>query len=115
MAKDRSDGFSYAELALAAGISRSAFQFLDRAHFLPGDRSIRDFKRLAVIGAFMAAGLPMVTAASIAKTFVTMEINQYDGEVPSGLESLLTESIENLERDAWVNNPANNDYWYHRA
>jgi hypothetical protein len=110
MARDRGDAFSYTELALAARISKSAFQFLDGAGFLPRDRSIGDFKRLGAIGGFTAAGLPMVTSASIAKTIATMELNQKDGEAPSGLEDMFIRNIGRVR-----NIRGHNDYWYHTA
>src|SRR4051794_40957178 len=47
MARTRSDPgdvFSFAELALAGGLSRSTYQFLEKSQLLPGGRGLKDFK-----------------------------------------------------------------------
>jgi hypothetical protein len=111
--RDPGDMFSYAELAMAGGISKSAYQHLSRSGFLPGGRSIRDFKRVAAIGAFMAGGMTLMSSAGIAKTIVEMEFNEADGEAPSGLQQaallLNEETLAELSSGAreW------NDYWSH--
>lgn len=111
--RDRGDTFSYTELALAGEISKSAYQHLSRTDFLPGSRGIRDFKRVATIGAFMASGMPLMSSAGIAKTIVEMEFNQPDGEAPTGLNGLAV--MLNEETLAELPSKANerNDYWFH--
>lgn len=115
MASDRGDRFSFTELALAAGISSSAYQSLTSSPgLLPGGRGIKDFKRLAAIGAFMASGVPLVMAAAIAKAIVQTEFNEADGEAPTGLRFLANK----LTKEEITQLPIadeTNDYWYHRG
>lgn len=84
--RTHSDTFSFSELALAGDINKSAFQFLDGTGLLPGGRGIRDFKRVATIGAFMAGGVPLIVAARIAKALL-VEFDEADGEAPTGLKA----------------------------
>lgn len=100
---------------MAAGCSNRAIKFLAASDekLLPGDRGIRDLKRVAIIGGFMRAGLPLLTAARLAKV-VLYEFNENDGEAFSGLDRLaryLPDVIATLPSDA----AATNDFHYHRA
>jgi len=109
MATDRGDTFSFSELALAGGIGKSAYQHLAGTGLLPGGRGIEDFKRLATIGAFMASGLPLMTAAGMSKTIIEMRFNQSDCERLSGVSTLLHCS----SNSAFGDFPSVNDYWIH--
>jgi hypothetical protein len=106
---DPADSFSYTELALAGDINKSAFQFLDRTGLLPGGRGIRDFKRVATIGAFMAAGVPLVLSGRIASA-ISVEFD--NGEPPSGLKEIAEEMATAEELGMLPAEP--NDLWYHR-
>jgi hypothetical protein len=112
MARSRNDpvdSFSYTELALAGDINKSAFQFLDRTGLLPGGRGIRDFKRVATIGAFMAAGVPLVLSGRIASA-ISVEFD--NGEPPSGLKEIAEERATAEDLGMLPTEP--NDLWYHR-
>ena len=105
---DPGDVFSFAELALAGGLSRSTYQFLEKSQLLPGGRGLKDFKRVSIIGAFVAGGVSLLGAAWMAKTIVNTEFNQKDGETPSGVEDLFIRNF-GFKREV----QAYNDYWYH--
>src|SRR5689334_22258753 len=77
--------FGYSELALAGNMSKREFQHLVDAGLLPPGRGIGPFKRVATIGAFMAAGLPLIAAARITNALL-VEFDEADGEAPSGLK-----------------------------
>src|SRR5689334_16104361 len=109
---DPGDIFSFAELALAGELSRSTYQFLEKSQLLKGGRGIEDFKRVAMIGAFIAGGVSLMGAAWMAKTLVKAEYNQEDGEAPSGIEDLFI--ITFAGGDAGLSHSQFNDYWYHR-
>ena len=68
-------------------------------------------KRIGIIGAFVAAGTPLLVAARLAEAILA-EFSESDGEAPSGLDVLArelpTHEIAALPGEA-------NDYWYHRA
>lgn len=98
-------------------MSRREFQHLAEAgDLIPPGRGTKSFKRSAVIGAAMGAGVPLFSAASLAKVIVKAEFNQEDGEAPSGLNFL----ARNLSREAidqFLPSQAQdtNDYHYHYA
>jgi hypothetical protein len=78
---------------------------------LPGDRGIRDLKRICVIGAFVSAGAPLLVAGRLTEKLL-WSFNQTDGEMPSGLSymaSKLPSTIRSRDPDREPN-----DYWYHR-
>jgi hypothetical protein len=114
--KDQADLFSYATLAIASRMTKREIQHLLESgeQLVPPGCRIRTLKRVAVIGAFKAAGLTLFTAARLAKVML-YEFNQNDGEAPSGLNWLAIElarqSPELLPRHA----EEKNDYHYHLA
>jgi hypothetical protein len=110
MPQDPGDRINYAEKALAGPVSKSAFQHLVGLDppLVPAGPDIRVVKRIATIGAFMAAGVPLVPAARIANA-LSGEFD--DGEPPSGLKAF-AEHVLSAEELATL--PAEpNDYWYH--
>ena len=110
MARDRADHFSFSELAVAGGISRSNYQVLDASGELPGGRGIRDFKRVAAIGAFMKGGMPLLVAARLVAGLLESAFGNYgDGEVPTCLKFMVREVP-----GAMAGLPFG-DYWYHLA
>ena len=106
------DDFSYDDLAVVGGITKSAVRHVADAGLLPADEKeeVRMLKRVAVIGGFIAAGVPLMAAAQVADA-VQLEFNQYDGETPSGLGNLWRK----LPRDEIRATPNHNDYWLHQA
>lgn len=118
--KDASDIFSYSEFAIAGDMTKRAFQHLTdanakspRSELLPVGGGIRALKRVAVLGGFMSAGVPLLAAARIASALLQYEFNTYDGEVPSGLGFL----ARSLPKGAMASIPGRDvdtDYWYHR-
>lgn len=116
--KDASDIFSYSEFAIAGDMTKRAFQHLTdanakspRSELLPTGGGIRALKRIAVLGGFMSAGVPLLAAARITAA-LNPELNTYDGEVHSHLSQLAMK----LPRDATSRLPSSDDadYWYHR-
>ena len=116
--KDASDIFSYVEFAIAGDMSKRAFQHLTdanakspRSELLPVGGGIRALKRVAAIGGFMSAGVPLLPAARITAALVP-ELNTYDGEVQSQLGQL----ARHLPQHAMsrVRASEDSDYWYHR-
>jgi hypothetical protein len=91
-------------------MTKRAFQHVVETGLLPSGGDIRTLKRIATIGGFAAAGVPLVCAAKIAAA-ILVEFNESDGEAPSGLRFLVREVAADevsAVRDA-------NDYWYHLA
>jgi hypothetical protein len=86
--KDPGEICSYAELAVAGGApltKRDVQQIMEaKGDLLNRSRNARAVKRVAVIGAIMLAGVPLISAAKLAEA-VRHEFNQPDGEAPSGL------------------------------
>jgi hypothetical protein len=112
MPKDPGDQINYAERALAGPISKSALQHLlglDPPLVVAGP-DICVVKRIATIGAFMAAGVPLVPAARIANALSREFDNE---EAPSGLKEVAAEEAASEELAALPGEA--NDYWYHRA
>jgi len=101
--------FGYSELALAGNMTRREFQHLADADLLPPGRGIGPFKRVATIGAFMAAGLPLIVAGRIANALL-VEFDELDGEAPSGLKIAAERRAANGEIDS-IREP--NDFEYH--
>jgi hypothetical protein len=106
------DVFSFTELALAGGLSRSTYQFLEKSQLLQGGRGIKDLKRVAVIGAFVSGGVSLMGAAWMAQTLVKAEFNLEDREAPSGIEELFFKEFPG--GDAGLPYRQLNDYWFHR-
>jgi hypothetical protein len=92
-------------------MTKRAFQHVVEAGLLPPDGDIRTLKRIATIGGFAAAGVPLLCSAKIAAA-ILVEFNEGDGEAPSGLKflvrELLSDEISGLPAEA-----PPNDYWYH--
>ncbi len=108
--KKSGDAFSYNDLAVVAGISGRAVRQVAEAGLLPQGDGIRTLKRIAVIGAIVAAGVPLMAAAQVAEA-LNLEFNQADGETPSGLDNLYRELPPHEIRLL----SDHNDYWLHRA
>jgi hypothetical protein len=106
------DVFSFTELALAGGLSKSTYQFLEKSQLLQGGRGIKDLKRVAVIGAFVSGGVSLMGAAWMAQTLVKAEFNLEDREAPSGIEELFFKEFPG--GDAGLSYRQLNDYWFHR-
>src|SRR5438477_2210127 len=104
------DVFSFVELAVAGGLSKSTYQFLEKSQLLQD--GIEDFKRVATIGALVAGGVSLMGAAAMAKTIVKLEFNQEDGEAPSGIEELFI--TEFADGEAGLSYSQFNEYWFHR-
>ena len=106
------DTFSFDDLAVAGGLTKSAVQHVAQASLMPrGDDDvcdIRTFKRVAVIGAFVAAGVPLMLAAQIAEAMI-LEFGSDDGEAPSGLNNLWRK----LPHDEVSALPWRNDFGLH--
>lgn len=116
--KDASDIFSYSEFAIAGDMTKRAFQHLTdanakspRSELLPVGGGIRALKRIAALGGFMSAGVPLLPAARITAA-VLPELNTYDGEVHSGLGHLATKLPNSVL--SGMRASENADYWYHR-
>src|SRR5262249_35711930 len=111
---DPGDTFSFAELAVAGGMTKRAFQHVadaERPSLLPVGSGVRVLKRTAVIGAFMDGGVPLLVAAQLARAILD-EFNQNDGEAPSGLNGL----VHDVANDPILRSSSRqNDYWYHLA
>jgi hypothetical protein len=107
------DAFSDAELAIGGGITKRQFQHIADDGQLPAGtgRDIRALKRVAVIGALINGGMPLLLAGRVA-TALLLEFNQEDGEVPSGLSHLARKLPADI-RDREVLGIS--DYWYHRG
>lgn len=119
--KIAADIFSYTELAIAGDITKRAFQHLADANakspnsnWLPVGKGIRTVKRLAVIGGFVSAGVPLYAAARLTSALVEAEFNTYDGEVPNGI-GFLARSLPPSALDSMPAIDGDMDYWYHRA
>jgi hypothetical protein len=112
MPQDPGDRINYAEKALAGPISKSALQYLSGLDtpLVPTSPDICVVKRIATIGAFMAAGAPLLPAARIANA-LSREFD--NGEPPSGLKEVAAKGAASKELVALPGEP--NDYWYHRA
>jgi hypothetical protein len=105
--------FSFAELAVAGDMTRRAVQHVIETGLLPPGGDIRTLKRMATIGGFAAAGVPLLCAAKIAAA-ILVEFNESDGEAPSGLRFIVRE-LSDDEVSAVRENGDANDYWYHLA
>ena len=105
--------FSFAELAVAGDMTRRAVQHVVETGLLPSGGDIRTLKRMATIGGFAAAGVPLICAAKIAAA-ILVEFNESDGEAPSGLRFLVRE-LSDDEVSALQEEADANDYWYHLA
>ena len=92
-------------------MTKRAFQHVVETGLLPPGGGIRTLKRIAVIGGFAAAGVPLVCAAKIAAA-ILVEFNEADGEAPSGLRFLVRE-LSADEISALAAEDRDNDYWYH--
>lgn len=106
--KNPGDSISYGEKALAGPISKSAFQHIYEAGFLPSGSDVRVVQHVAMIGAFMAGGTPLVIAARISNA-LSGEFD--DGEPPSGLKEAAEHMLSAEELASLPAVP--NDYWYH--
>jgi hypothetical protein len=109
--KDPADEFSHSDLAIASSTTKRSVQLIADNGLLPGDRGIRDLKRICVVGAFVSAGAPMLVAGRLAEKLL-WSFNQVDGEMPSGLSDMaiaLNGTPRSLPDDR-----QSNDYWYHR-
>ena len=110
------DLFSYAELAIGSDMTKRDIQHLleSKEELAPTERGIRTLKRAAIIGAFRAAGLTLFTAARLAKAILD-EFNQYDGEVPTGLNFLALNLPHEAIKLHLPRAEQTNDYHYHFA
>lgn len=104
---------------IEAGAKGAAPRANDTVHggdLVPRGRGTETFKRFAVVGAIMGAGVPLFSAARLAKVIVKAEFNQEDGEAPSGLNYLATKlSRDEIERFLPSQAVDTNDYHYHLA
>lgn len=92
-------------------MTKRAAQYLYDLRLMPLGGDIRALKRIGSIGAFVAAGAPLLVAARLAEAILT-NFNQADGEAPSGIEGLAF----NLPKEILASSPADpSDYWYHQA
>lgn len=102
--------FSFSELAVAGGMTKRAVQHLMDRRLLPEGKGIKVLKRVCVIGAFVAAGAPLVVAGRVVEKLL-WSFNQPDGEMPSKLSEIalgLRGTGSSLPKGAEPN-----DYWYH--
>src|SRR5260370_15083817 len=60
----------------------------------------------------MAGGIPLVTAAGMARTIVCSEFNQEDGEAPTGIYDLFVKNF--CARPSKFSSNHHNEYWYHQ-
>lgn len=104
--------FSLANLAIAGDMTKRSVQYIADARLLPTGGGIRALKRIGSIGAFVAAGTPLLVAARLAEA-ILLEFNQNDGEAPTGL-SYLARKLPAIDIASLSAN-GNDDYWYHRA
>ena len=106
------DTFSFEDLAVVAGLTKSAIQAVSAVGLLPrrddGVSDIRTLKRVATIGAFVSAGVPLMASAQIAKA-ANLDFSRADGEVPSGFDNVW----HHLPADEVRELPESNDYWLH--
>ena len=103
------DTLSYGEKALAGPISQSAYQHIQP--LLPaGASDVRVVQHVASIGAFMAAGVPLVIAARITNA-LSVEFN--GGAAPSGLKEVAEKVAKPEELATLPTEP--NDYFYHQV
>lgn len=110
--QDPGDEFSHADLAIAGGMTKRSVQLMADHKLLHGDRSIRDLKRICVIGAFVSAGAPIMVAGRLSERLL-WAFNQPDGEMPSGLPSLAAR-LRDIDHSMSKGREWN-DYWFHRA
>lgn len=111
--KDPGDKFSFSDLAIGAAMTKRAVQQLFDADLLPRGGDVSALKRVAAVGAFHVAGVPVMIAGRMAKAILD-GFNQYDGEVPSGLINL-ERALPEAEIDKLGKRSVINDYWRHRA
>jgi hypothetical protein len=106
MARPRTTGktFSYDDLAVAAGVTKSSIQHLAAAGLLPPGGSTPSLKRSACIGAAVDAGVPLMLAGKLIREIVT-GYNQADGEAPGGLEAW----VKDLLPDVRITIPGDGD------
>lgn len=93
------------------------YDYLVGEGLMPNEHDVRALKRCAVIGAFGAAGVPLLLAAYLARGILD-EFNQADGEAASGLNNLLSSfppRARNWIGDRLPKTGDFNDYWLHRA
>ncbi|MER2536842.1 MAG: hypothetical protein ABTQ31_16945 [Rhizobiaceae bacterium] len=108
--KDPADEFSHSDLAIASGGTKRSVQMMADNGLLPGDGSIRDLKRICVIGAFVSAGAPILVAGRVVEKLL-WGLNQSDGEFPSRL----VDFDAKLGDEAFPTGNPVSDYWRHRA
>lgn len=107
--KRTADSFSFADLAHAAGVSKRDIQHVMDRHLLPEGSGMYRLNRMAVVGGFVSAGVPLLLSTKIANAIAV----QFEAaEVPTGLrqmsQQLSMEDSPLLPGDC-------NDFWYHRA
>lgn len=95
-------------------MTKRQVQQLSDANLLPKGSGIGTLKRAAVVGAFHAAGAPLLMAARLAEAIAIDGFDQYDGEVPSGLINF-DDKLPESEIEWLFKQPEVNDYWRHRA
>lgn len=108
--KDPGDSFTYGEKAVAGPLSKSTYQFVleNEGNLLPSGPDISVVKRIAHIGGYMSAGVPLLLAAQLAKAIST---EFPDGEAPSHLDE--THLSFRREELAELPSPAT-EYDFHR-
>ncbi|MDN5928715.1 MAG: hypothetical protein L0I29_16730 [Hyphomicrobiales bacterium] len=108
--KDPADVFSHSDLAIASNTTKRSVQLMADNGLLPGDRGIRDLKRICVIGAFVSAGAPILVGGRVVEKLL-WSLNQSDGELPSRL----IDFDRKLGPAAFPSDREISDYWRHRA
>ena len=108
---DQGDKFSFNELAIAGDMSKRSFQHVSDIGLIPAGQGINALKRIAVIGAFVSCGVPLIAAGRIVEKLL-WSFNRSDGEMPSGL-SVMAAALAHIE-DPFIDQQEPNDYWYHR-
>jgi hypothetical protein len=110
MARPRFTGeeFSHADLAIASGMTKRAVQHLGDSvpRLLPEGKGTNVLKRVAVIGALVNGGMPLMVAGRFA-ALLTECFNQNDGEVPCMIGGM-ARSLPPKDRQR------DGDYWYHQ-
>lgn len=109
--RDTGKRFSLAELAIGAGMTKRAVQIVADEKLIPEGSGVRALKRVAGIGGFVAAGVPLMVAARLVEA-MRHEFAQDDGEIWSGFERLVNKLIDDDIRNFPLEA---NDYHSHQA
>lgn len=105
--------FSLNDLAIAGDMSKRSAQLLSDEGLLPKPHGVAAVKRVAVIGALVGVGMPLMAAGRLAAALAHMEFNQYDGEIPAGFNDLAREIAKSEDAPRMAD--LENDYLIHET